>query len=57
MLGVRQVVVTCCRSTSVVRSLKLLTLPHSKEHQELTTIVLTSTDCLTIIPAYSNRYP
>jgi hypothetical protein len=29
--GVRQVVVTCRRGTSVARSLKLLALPHSNQ--------------------------
>ncbi len=38
MLGVRQVVVTCCRSTSVVRSLKLLALPYSNQLSLLTII-------------------
>ena len=41
VLGIRQAVVTCCRGTSVARSLRLLTLPHSKNISILTNITVT----------------
>src|SRR6266567_7642311 len=40
MSGVRQVVVTCRRGTSVARSLKLLALPHSNELNLSTNITI-----------------
>ena len=40
VLGVRQVVVTCCRGTSVARSLRLLALLHFNELSLLTNITV-----------------
>ena len=50
-------IVIYCRSISVVRSLKLLVLPHPSLRILINIIVLTSKDWLTTILAYLNRYP
>src|SRR6266576_4773102 len=53
--GVRQVVVTCRRGTSVARSLKLLALPHSNE-LSLSTIITVPTRVVVIgeLPCITN---
>jgi len=43
VLGMRQVVVTCRRGTSLARSLKLLALPHSRQQQSLSTNITVPT--------------
>ena len=51
-------IVIYCRGISIVRSLKLFTLPHPFSQKEsINIIVLTSKDWLTTILAYLNRYP
>jgi len=51
---VRQVAVTCCRGTSVARSLKLLTLPQVGKKKRITIIILSTNRSYVISPCVTN---